>query len=265
VRIRIIFRLRNKGATLPFQHQHLLHKLVEQLLDGTDFEHPEAAIYNFSALKGQTKVSRMGLSYLSNRVTLVLSSLSNSFIEVFKTQLFKHKLLEIGEIILTPEFTEEEKIIDFTTSMKYLCLSPLIPSNTLTESTMGLLAPETMSDMLYESTLYRMEKSELYTPQELEEYYQFQLVPDIEYLQKLSIEEKKPARPYFLYKHDQVSQELIGYTFPFELYAHPAVQNFIYYTGFGEFTNQGYGMLDTVNNNLYRPIKTRETKINFAY
>ena len=32
MRIRIIFKLRNKGATLPFQHQHLLLNLVENML-----------------------------------------------------------------------------------------------------------------------------------------------------------------------------------------------------------------------------------------
>jgi CRISPR-associated endoribonuclease Cas6 len=108
----------------------------------------------------------------------------------------------------------------------------------------NMLHPEILSDMLYDSTMYRMEKTGLYKASEIEEFYQFQLIPDRSYLQKINEVEKKAARSYYLHEEAGASQEIIGYTFPFKLLAHPKVQNFIFHCGFGEFTNSGYGMLD---------------------
>ena len=249
MRIRIIFKLRNKGATLPFQHQHLLTNLVENMMKTKFSTKLEMPLYNFSGLKGQTKVARMGLSYLSNRVTLVMSSMSQEFLDSFLEELFKHSLLEIGEVILTPEFVEQEVEQDFKTSIKYLCLSPLVPSVSTNSANLDtLFSAEMLSDMLYDSTMHRMEKSGLYTAEDIEKFYQFQLIPDKDYLQKLFEIDKKASRPYYLYQNEMIVQEIIGYTFPFELYAHPKVQEFISNCGFGEFTTQGYGMLDRVSN-----------------
>jgi CRISPR-associated endoribonuclease Cas6 len=112
--------------------------------------------------------------------------------------------------------------------------------------------------------MYRMEKSGLYKASEIEQFYQFQLIPDKDYLQKLLLEDKKAARSYFLYEKGEVANELIGYTFPFQLYAHPKVQEFIFLAGFGEATNQGYGMLDVVRTSVEdakKVIKTPDYKL----
>jgi CRISPR-associated endoribonuclease Cas6 len=37
-----------------------------------------------------------------------------------------------------------------------------------------------------------------------------------------------------------------GYLFPFELHAHPDVHRFIWQSGIGLITTQGFGMIDTV-------------------
>lgn len=260
MRIRIIFKLRNKGATLPFQHQHLLLNFVENMLKNKFSDFKDKVLWSFSGLKGQTKVGRLGLSYLSSRVTLIVSSNSDKFINNFIDAIFSHSLHEVGEVILTPEFVEQEVTSIFKTSEKYLCLSPLVPSTTMTvENADNLLLPEILSDMLYDSTMHRMEKSGLYSATETEQFYQFQLIPDKTYLQKMNESEKKAARSYNLYENREVSQEIIGYTFPFELYAHPMVQDFIFNCGFGEFTNLGYGMIDRVHsgsNDKIVPYKT---------
>ena len=249
MRIRIIFRLRNKGAYLPFQHQHLLLNLVESTLHEKLSELKNQLSWNFSGIKGQTKVGRLGLSYLSSRVTLVMSSPSQLLIDTFLDELFKQTLIEIGEIILTPEFVEQEITTTFYNAEKYLCLSPLVPSTTIdTNGVENFLSPELLSDILYDSTMYRMEKSGAYSSEEIEQFYQFQLIPDKEYLQKIQGIEKKAGRAYSLYENGKIVQEIIGYTFPFELYAHPRVQEFIFTNGFGEFTQAGYGMLDKATN-----------------
>jgi CRISPR-associated endoribonuclease Cas6 len=249
VRIRIIFKLRNKGATLPFQHQHLILGFIEKLMQDKGFDLYNKVLLNFSGLKGQIKVGRTGVSYLSARVTLVMSSLSKPFVDAFLQELFKHKLLELGEVILTPEYVEKEITPELKNSMKYICLGALIPHIFADQADSLLATPSTeaLSDMLYESTMHRMEKSGLYTAEEIEQFFQFQLIPDQNYLDKMNIFEKKTSRSYFIYKNGELNQEIIGYTFPFELYAHPKVQHFIFHSGFGEFTNQGYGMLDVAN------------------
>ncbi len=262
MRIRIIFKLRNKGATLPFQHQHLLFNLIDMMMSNKSFNFKEKNLYNFSGLKGQTKVSRTGLSYLSSRVTLVMSSYSQDFIDIFLDELFKHNLIELGEVILTPELVERESEFEFESSTKYLCLSPLVPSSNMTTVTADdMLHPETLSDMLYDSTMYRMEKSGIYTPSEIEEFYQFQLIPDKTYLQKINVVDKKAGRAYYLNEDSENPQEIIGYTFPFKLLAHPKVQHFIFNCGFGEFTSLGYGMLDKTSSSSQNSIQSYRAEL----
>ncbi len=218
-------------------------------MQGKGYDLYNTVLFNFSGLKGQIKVGRTGISYLSTRVTLIVSSLSQTFLDDFLQELFKHKLLELGEIILTPEYVEKEITPELKGSMKYICLCPMVP-HAFTDQAESLVenpTTEAFSDMLYESTMHRMERSGLYKPEEIEQFFQFQLIPDQVYLEKMNVFEKKTSRSYFIYEKGELSQEVIGYTFPFELYAHPKVQHFVFHSGFGEFANHGYGMLDVAN------------------
>ena len=250
MRVRIIFKLRNKGVSLPFHHQHLLTEFVTKMLSGKDFSNIP---YNFSGLKGQTRVSRNGLFYYSNRVTLVLSTLDKDFVDFFLNRVFQNTLLEIGNLILTPEAVEEELQPTFANPCKYICISPLVALMGKPEANNSLkdfITPdsEQFSDMLYESTMSRMERSGLFTAADIASFYQFQIMPDMVYLERIKQESKKFARIYTL-PEQQPNQkvEVRGYTFPFALYAHPKVHEFIFNCGFGEATEFGYGMLDLAN------------------
>ena len=99
------------------------------------------------------------------------------------------------------------------------------------------------SDLLYESTLTRMEKSGWYTPEQMESFFKFQVVPDMVYVNKLKEQQKKFARIYAVYDLD-VKYEVRGYTLPFTLYAAPEVQDFVFKCGLGAFTHKGFGMMD---------------------
>ena len=76
---------------------------------------------------------------------------------------------------------------EFKESMRYLCLSPLVVLNTdSNEKNKEFIHPtlDKFSDFLYESTMLRMERSKLYTSEEIESFYKFQIIPDKIYLDK---------------------------------------------------------------------------------
>jgi CRISPR-associated endoribonuclease Cas6 len=247
MRVRIVFLLKNKGAVIPFHHQHLLSKVVSQLLGSDANATEQLSLVHFSGLKGQTKVTNSGLCFYSNKVTLVFSSLEKQVVDTFLQHLFRLPELKIGSMVLVPETVSVEENPAFEEASRYICISPIVLlSNRLTEQEIKrFVSPDTdtFSDFLYESTMIRMEDSGRFTKEQMTAYFRFQVVPDQEYLERLRISDKKFARIYSLdEKADRL--EVRGYTFPFTLYAHPEVHQFLFQSGLGEFTSEGYGMID---------------------
>ena len=216
-------------------------------MKGGESEFITSNVYNFSGLKGQTKISRNGLHFYSSRVTLVFSASSKNLIDYFLKHLFSFPQIDIGTMILVPEMVEKEEPSKLTESMKYVCISPLVLVKPSFSDDRGkrFIPPQTdaFSDLLYESTMIRMEQSGQYTAAEVEQFYKFQLVPDKDYLLRIAERQKKFARIYPLYDQD-VKYEVRGYTFPFTLYAAEPVQQFIFTNGLGAYTHKGFGMLD---------------------
>ena len=251
MRVRIIFILKNKGAFVPFHHQFLLAQLIKGIIiKGGNEKFRSFANYNFSGLKGQTKISRNGLHFFSNRVTLVFSCLNKDFIDYFIDELFKMSSVEVGNLILIPESGEIENRPDFQDEMKFICISPIVlikPSFNDSESK-RFISPQTdeFSDILFESTILRMEALGKYSQEKLASFSKFQLIPDENYLKKIHESQKKFARIYPVYDQD-VKYEVRGYTFPFVLYAAKEVQEFVFTEGLGSFTHKGFGMLDIAN------------------
>lgn len=251
MRIRLIFSLKNKGAYLPFHHQYILAQFLKGLIvKGGKEEFFNYNYFNFSGLKGQTKVSRSGLHYYSSLVTLVLSSPNEEFMDYLLEQVFATPKIELGNLILSPEYTELESEPELETSNKFVCISPLVLLTPAfnDESGKRFINPDTdeFSDLLYESTLTRMERSGWYSQEQMESFYKFQVVPDMNYVNKLREQQKKFARIYSVYDMD-VKYEVRGYTLPFTLYAAPEVQDFVFKCGLGAFTHKGFGMLDLAN------------------
>lgn len=234
------------------------------LLKGGDEKFIQYAFYNFSGLKGQTKVSRKGLHFYSSRVTLVFSSPSKQFIDYFLMNLFEFNQVDIGGLSLQPETVELEGKIDVENSLKFVCISPLVILNsTFNDSTAKRFIPpetDTFSDFLYESTMDRMQATGLYTKEQMEGFYKFQLVPDQTYIARLTAAQKKFARIYPVYDQD-VKYEIRGYTFPFTLYAAKEVQEFVLNCGLGQFTHKGFGMLDVAHSDP----NSRVLKYEFSY
>jgi len=251
MRVRLIFDLLNKGTELPYHHQYLISELLTPYINSylKSIKEPSKVCYNFSSLKGQTKIGKEGLHYFSAKVSLVFSSNDPVLVETLVNQLYNEKNLRLGKLFLNPSNVDKENPIIFKNEMKYICLSPMAIINPLDTSIDAKLfinpSFDAFSDALYENTLNRMERAGA-TPEEIAEYFQFQLIPDKEYLTKMKGEEKKFARIFPVYMNEE-KYEIRGYTFPFTFYAHPKVQEFIFTCGFGVFTERGFGMLDLAN------------------
>lgn len=247
MRIRLVFSLNNRGGSVPFHHQHLLASLIKELVSENGKEFTDYEFYNFSGLKGQTKISREGLHFYSSKVTLVLSSPNKPFIDYLLNQIFERDTLQIGQLYLSPHSIEAEQNPEFGEAVKYVCISPLVLTDPQQDSYYAkkFIPPEedTFSDLLYESTMARMERSKQFSDKEIATFYKFQLVPDKIYLKRIREQEKKFARIYTL-QQAQTRCEVRGYTFPFLLYAAPQVQKFIYECGLGAYTYHGFGMID---------------------
>lgn len=251
MRVRVIFKLKNRGANLPFHHQFILANFISSIIKNSkEEEFKTYEFYNFSGLKGQTRISKNGLHYYSNHVTLVLSSPKEAFIDFLLKEIFALDEFELGALKLQPESTELEVIEALNSEMKYICISPIIAIYADSEDSQvkRLVNPETdeFSDLLYDSTMERMEDSMRFSKEQMNSFNKFQFVPDHGYLKKLKKKDKKFAR---IYKLDQDGQnhEVRGYTLPFKLHASPEVQEFISNCGLGNYTDKGFGMLDITN------------------
>jgi len=266
LRTRIIFALKNRGAYVPFHHQYLLAQVIKGLLVyGPEKAYLDFNQFNFSGLKGQTKVSRKGLHYYSSRVTLVFSCTDKGFHDYFLKQLFAQREIIVGNLHLVPESFEEEDRVVIPDEAKFLCISPIVVIAAAFNDEKGkkFVPPDSdeFSDLLYESTLARMEATGRYTPEQIAGFYKFQLIPDRDYIHRIQSSHKKFARIYPLFDND-IKFEVRGYTFPFTLYAAREVQQFVYDNGLGYFTHKGFGMLDVANNDNIQ--HTEQQEVNYA-
>lgn len=215
-----------------------------------EMEHPELC---FSGIKGQTGVSKHGLQFFSSRVTIVFSSPNAAYLRQLIDRVFSLKQLSIGNLLLVPEYAEEEQLPQPETKVKYLAISPMVilKPDTDTEATKRFVNPleEEFSDLIFNATMQRMQASGMYSRYELERFSTFQVLPDVEYLNKIKAGEKKFSRIYPIMSEGQ-KPEVRGYTFPFELYAAPEVQRFVLISGIGALSSKGFGMLDLANQSL---------------
>lgn len=239
MRVRLIFKNKDKGASVPFHHQYYLFRFFRGLVKKcgnaayNDFKH-----FNFSGLKGQTTVSKTGLHFYSSKITLVFSCQDKEFIDDIIKSLFSLPEVKLNGLSIIPFSVELEPEIDFEEEMKYICLSPLIllEPEFSDESAKRFIHPTSAE---FKSLLLDAinEKTDLLEGEEIE------FLPDEKYLTKLEDAGKKYSRVYPLYEND-VPYEVRGYTFPFVLKAPIALHKFLFECGLGLHNDKGFGMLD---------------------
>lgn len=243
MRVKISF-LRTQGSnnTVPLHHQKLVSSFVESIIAEINYK-PRS--YNFSSLKGTSKVQNGFMRFLSSKVSLVVSSDSGDFIERFTQKIFEKPFVTIGKLSLVPKMQQMIDYPDFTTKMRYVCISPLVIADPEKEPELSqrVIDPTSheFSDHIYNAVAERMEKAG-FTDAELNEFAEFEVIPDAHYITKINESGKKYARHY---KNNQ-DFPMIGYLIPFTLHAHPKVHKFIWDCGLGQLATHGYGMVDIV-------------------
>lgn len=243
MRVKISFlRDQMSANTIPLHHQTLLTESLFALIDSIGAERNN---FNFSSLKGTSKIQNGFMRFLSSKVTLVLAGRNEEQLEKLVNKIFELPYLSVGKMNLMPRSHEIIPDPEFLTKMRYLCISPLIlidPRKDPERSQVTIdPTSQEFSDLLYEQTLDRMERAG-YTEAQLNDFAEFDVQPDVEYVQKLNESGKKFARYY----KSSDGSTMMGYLLPFTLHAHPEVHKFIWETGMGMMSEQGYGMVDLV-------------------
>lgn len=250
VRVRLTFTVKNRGALVPFHHQFLIAREIKEILarhaDSDLITYP---FYSFSGLKGQTRLGNNGLHFNSRRVTIVVSSASEEFLDLLLKSILDTDFLKIGELVLKPEFADKELPVNLDHGTKYVCISPLILDFSEVDDDFPFVDPASneFSDLLYESTIERMTEYGI-DVSTIQDVQKFQLVPDAGYVNKMKSSGKKYSRIYPTFQQGR-RQEVRGYTLPFTLFAAPEIQDFVFTCGLGENCSNGFGLLDLANSN----------------
>jgi CRISPR-associated endoribonuclease Cas6 len=239
VRVRLIFKNKEKGASVPFHHQYYLFRFFKGLIKKTGREEfSNFSHYNFSGLKGQTTVSKSGLHFYSSKITVVFSCNNQDFIDSIINILFTLPEIKINGLTIIPHSVELENEISFQEETKYICISPLI-----------LLQPEFSSDegkrfiQPNSAEFSELLKAAIQNKSELHDFGDFDFLPDSNYLKRLEDRGKKYSRVYPIFDQD-IPYEVRGYTFPFTLKASPELHKYLFECGLGLYNDKGFGMLD---------------------
>jgi CRISPR-associated endoribonuclease Cas6 len=243
MRLKISFlKVHGSSGMVPLHHQRIISAFMEEVIQELQ---TQSKLYNFSSLKGTSKVMQGQIRFLSSKVSLVISAPEEDFVREWVKRIFDRRLVAFAKLSLVPKSYQVMTEATIQTVMKYVCISPLVPDLPFinTGEPPPALDPssQSFSDLVFNHILDRMEKAG-YTEEQLNQYAEFELTPDPQYMQKVQDMQKKFSR---IYKNND-NETIHGYLLPFTLHAHPDVQKFVWQSGIGLYTTQGFGMLDTV-------------------
>ena len=246
MRIKITFNKTFKSTNLlPLHHQMVLNRTLAQFMDRN---RDSKTLYTYSTLKGSSAIVDGSISFSNNKMSLIVSSNNDEFVKSMVDRIFQKHVIKIGQMLLMPKLQQVIAAPEFKTEMKYVCLAPfvLIDSGKEPERTETIIDPNTQefSDLLFHSTIERMHAAG-FSEEQLKDFETFEAIADPEYLKKAIENNKRFARFY----RNLEKQTMVGYLLPFTLHAHPKVHEFIYETGIGLYTMEGYGMVDIVHEN----------------
>jgi len=246
MKVRFHFKRIGKGNAVPVYHQYLMAVQIREWIHAAfqDSYDSEFELYTFSSLKGLNKCESNLLFFHTNQVHIMISSPHETWLQKLADYIMTRPSFQVHEMTLTPESYETAYAPPMEWETRYVSMSPMVlfDPRHLEDAPIELLNPYSaqFSDLLFETLLDRMEsfKQRQY---DFDLYSKFQIVPDAKYIEKLKVQKKKLGR--VLEAHNM---KVKAYLFPFTLYAHPDVQNFVYDAGIGALGSEGFGCLDLV-------------------
>lgn len=246
MKVRFHFKRQGKGNAVPVFHQDILADLIRSWIQGAfqNVSEKQFDLYTFSSLRGLNKCESNLLFFHTNQVHIMLSSPHEAWLRSLADYIMQQPVIQVHEMTLVPESYETAYAPTLGWETRYVSMSPMVlfdPKEN-PDAPKDLLNPYAaeFSDLLFDTLLDRMEKFPL-RQFDFEQYGKFQIVPDARYIEKLRVQKKKLGRALEV-RHTKVK----AYLFPFTLYAHPDVQNFIYDAGIGALGAEGFGCLDLV-------------------
>lgn len=250
MKVKIILNKQSKYGLVPFNHLNELYNLILNIIENkySVFEPiiqpyaksaKEFTLFTFSGIKGFSKVENNALNFQSKKLSWVISSPVDGFVDKLLDELFRMSVIKVGDILINPIQTEMIPAPNFHKAIKYLALSPLV----LQKEEQNAYPPdsETFSDKLFETTIRRM--IQFYGDSlPYNHMTEFQFIPDREYTERMKNQKKEIVRDYDTVKYGKVKT----YLMPFVLYAHPKIHEFVWDTGIGDITEEGFGGVDVL-------------------
>src|SRR4029078_6446410 len=98
MRIKISFlKVHGTNGLVPLHHQKIISSFLEDVMK----EIPEKSeLYNFSSLKGTSKVQNGQIRFLSSKVSLVLSAPEADFVQKVVEKTFDRRLINFAKLTL---------------------------------------------------------------------------------------------------------------------------------------------------------------------
>src|SRR6185295_4619459 len=165
---------------VPLHHQKIISAFMEEVIRELPIQ---SEFYNFSSLKGTSKVQNGQIRFLSSKISLVISAPETDFAEQWVKKIFDRRLVSFAKLTLVPKSYEIIPDPEFKTVMKYVCISPMIPQPPFEADAAGNI-PEALdprshefSDLFYDAVLDRMEKAG-FTQEQLNKFAEFEIMPD---------------------------------------------------------------------------------------
>ena len=116
MRIKISFlKVHGSSGTVPLHHQKIISAFMDEVIREMPISSP---FYNFSSLKGTSKVQNGQIRFLSSKVSLVLSAPDKEFAEEWVRRIFERRLVSFAKLTLVPKASEVIPDPDFNQVMK---------------------------------------------------------------------------------------------------------------------------------------------------
>ncbi|MEG1615394.1 MAG: CRISPR-associated endoribonuclease Cas6 [Bacteroidales bacterium] len=256
MRFKIVLLVRSEafGNVLPVSYQFELSSCIYKKLtenrqqysewlglngfaEDKNLKHKLFSLSNFYIPK--IKVEEDRLHVLARKVQLWISFLPERGTKEFIENIFSNQTLLIGDRKTQVEFQvesiEENLKVDFSKSIEYLSLSPIVVSNLRQNKSIEYIGPE---DPNYSESLLTI----------LLDKYQHFYGKKFPYIPECSFELLSPAKRkgIFIKRFTGDETKIIGYMYKFRFKTHPVLQHLLYNTGLGDKVGLGFGCVEMI-------------------